>query len=95
MGKKKSFLVYFDWRESLELLTDAEIGAIFRALFRFAEKGELPDFESRVLMVVFNSLKGHISRDLEKYEEICKKKAEAGRLGGLQKAENMRSANET
>ena len=83
MGKKKSFLIYFDWEETLNMLTDKELGIVFRALFRYAKNGEPTDFQDRTLSAIFTILKGHIDRDIRKYEEICELRSEYGKKGGL------------
>lgn len=36
----KSFIVYKDWEEYLETLTDEETGRLFRALFAYAKRAE-------------------------------------------------------
>ena len=36
MGKKKSFLIYYDWEDSLRLLSSEQKGDLFWGLFLYA-----------------------------------------------------------
>ncbi len=94
MGAKKSFLVYFSWENALNLLNNEEMGVLFRAIFSYAQKGKLPDFEDRVLLSVFYIIKEHIDRDMNKYDEICKKRSSSGKLGGRPPKVNAFSENQ-
>ena len=51
--EKKSFVVYFDWDEAFEYLDDSEVGEIFRALFKYAKEGIVPEFSHKSLNAVF------------------------------------------
>lgn len=73
MTEKKSFLIYFDWEESLKMLSNEEMGELFWALFSYAKNGDMPKLESRSLSLVFYILKGHIDRDLLKYTSMCER----------------------
>ncbi len=93
MSAKNSFLLYFDIREPLELLSDAERGRLFLAILNYAESGELPNFDGAVKMA-FSFIKKSIDRDAAKWESVCQKRAEAGRIGGLARVENQRQSNQ-
>ena len=90
MGKKKSFLIYYDWEDSLRLLSNEQKGDLFWGLFMYAKYGELPIFDDACLSFGFNVLKGHIDRDLEKYEKICEARSNSGKLGAMKKLANAK-----
>lgn len=90
MGKKKSFLIYYDWEDSLRLLSNEQKGDLFWGLFLYAKYGEPPIFKDDRLLFGFNLLKGHIDRDFEKYEKICEARSNSGKLGAMKKSANAK-----
>ncbi|MGN1133963.1 MAG: DUF6291 domain-containing protein [Oscillospiraceae bacterium] len=79
----KSFMMYKDWEELfLALESDEQRGQLLRALFAFAKRGETPELEGAVKMA-FLVMSQQIDRDGQKWEEVCRERAKAGRKGGL------------
>lgn len=78
--KKKSFVLYTDYKKHLDLLTNEEKGILFDALFRYVtgEKVEL----SGKLEMAFSFISANIDRDTAKYEETCEKRKISGSMGG-------------
>ena len=85
---KKSFIAYCDWENQLELLSDEEAGKLFRHLLAYVND-KSPEFESseRILKMAFEPIRLQLKRDLDKYQEVKKKRSEAGRNGGLKSGE--------
>ena len=81
MADKKSFLLYLDWRQHLEMLTNEERGAFLIALFDYAETGALPALEGMAKMA-FSFIRAQLDRDAKKYEERCRINRENGTKGG-------------
>ncbi|WP_294288505.1 DUF6291 domain-containing protein [uncultured Chryseobacterium sp.] len=81
---KKSFVAYCDWENQLELLSDDEAGKLFRHLLAYVND-KSPEFspEERILKMAFEPIRLQLKRDLDKYEEVKKKRSEAGRNGGI------------
>ena len=81
---KKSFVAYCDWENQLDLLSDDEAGKLFRHLLAYVNDRN-PEFsnEERLLKMAFEPIRMQLKRDLDKYEEVKKKRIEAGRSGGL------------
>ena len=46
---KSSFVLYFDLRTPLELLSDEEKGRLFTAIFDYAEYGRMPEFDGALI----------------------------------------------
>lgn len=84
---KQSFVLYHDLRKPLELLTDAERGQLFLALFDYSEHGVIPDFAGAQQMA-FAFIQTAIDRDAAAWEDKREKRREAGRAGGKQRAAN-------
>lgn len=79
--EKKSFLIYLDNSEEVEMLSDQQAGKLLKSLMKFATNGEKPDFSDGMLRMAFSFMSRAIERDTEKYMEICKKRSEYGKKG--------------
>ena len=90
--KKNSFVIYTDCLEQLEVIPDAERGVLFLDVLRYARTGIMPNIENPFLKALFLGFKNQIDRDCAKYEEVCKKRAEAGRNGGNQRVANLKQS---
>ncbi|MBA1336758.1 MAG: hypothetical protein HPY66_3194 [Firmicutes bacterium] len=75
MNRKKSFILYHDYRQHLELLSDEEKGKLLMALFEYSEDGVIPDFDG-MLKMAFSFIKAQIDRDAAKYAAVCEKNRE-------------------
>ncbi|WNX85945.1 DUF6291 domain-containing protein [Agathobaculum sp. NTUH-O15-33] len=93
MAGRKAFMLYFDYREHLELLTDAERGALLTALFEYAEHGRESELAGAAKMA-FSFIRAQLDRDADKYSERCERNRENG-AKGRQAAARRRQAGET
>jgi hypothetical protein len=78
---KKSFVLYYDYRNHLALLSDEERGRLLMALLDYAENGKEPDLAGAALMA-FSFIRSQMDRDAAKYAETVQKRREAGKQGG-------------
>lgn len=81
---KNSFVVYYNYRETLEDLTDEQVGQLFRAIFDYEIDRTEPKF-SGVLNVAFKFIKKDLDINLTKYENICNRNRKNGQNGGAPK----------
>ena len=88
--RKNSFVIYTDCLEQLEVIPDAERGVLFLEVLKYARTGVVPTIENPFLKALFLGFKNQIDRDTAKYDEVCKKRAEAGRNGGNQRVANLK-----
>ena len=86
-NKKKSFIMYSNYRKFLSKLPDKDIADLIKAIFCFVEEEEVPEL-SPSAELCFIIISDQIKRDMEKYEKVCEQRAIAGRLGGKRKYEN-------
>lgn len=91
MADKKSFVLYTEYEENLEELPDVELGQLFRAIFSYVNRGIVPDLSPSTRMA-FSFIRKDLDRNQAKYEETCRRRAEAGQKGGLAKAANASKA---
>ena len=84
---KKAFIVYSNWEQTFENLTDEEAGRLIKHLFRYVNDRE-PVAPDRITEIVFEPLKAVIKVDLKKYEKVIENKSYQGRLGNLKRWHN-------
>jgi hypothetical protein len=81
---KNTFVFYAEWKQDFEFLTNDEAGKLIKHLLQYVND-ENPEFENedRLLQFAAQKLKNVLKKDLKKYEEVCKKRSEAGKKGGV------------
>lgn len=87
MDKKKSFVLYTDYRDQLALIPDDEKGRLLMALMDYAADGAPPENLSAAGLMCFAFIKQSMDRDAEKYANVCKTRAIAGAMGGRPRKE--------
>jgi hypothetical protein len=80
---KKSFVLYSDLLSKVDHLTDEEMGKLFRHLLEYVNDLN-PKMEDRLLLTAWKPIQASLKADLDRWEEIRKKRAEAGKKGGKQ-----------
>ena len=83
--KKKSFIMYCDYLDTVEDLTLEERGTLFTALMRYAND-EQPDITDRTVKIVFDIIRRQLDRDQEKYQKTVNQ-----RNAALAKAKEKRN----
>lgn len=81
---KNSFVIYHNYRETLEDLTDEQVGKLFRALFDYEIDKTEPNFTGE-LKIAFRFIKKDLDINLNKYENICERNRKNGQKGGAPK----------
>ena len=77
---KKSIIIYADCIAILEELTYEQAGRLFKAILSYVNEEPVTETEGDpAVSMAFKVLKNQIDRDAEKYEDICKKRSEAGK----------------
>lgn len=85
-----SFVLYKDFEETINILTDEQAGRIFKAIFEYERTGEIPELD-QILKVTFIPIKQSLDRNGNKWAEECNRRKEAGKLGGEAKARNAKN----
>lgn len=81
---KISFVLYAEYSRHINLLSDEDAGKLFKAILSFAS-GDEPEKLEGMAEMAYSFIKAQIERDLQKYEDVCRKRQEAGKLGGRPK----------
>ncbi|MCD7886706.1 MAG: DUF6291 domain-containing protein [Clostridiales bacterium] len=66
------------------MLTDAQMGQLFRAMLQFSQ-GKDPAPADPLVMMAFSFVRPSMERDAEKYKRTCEKRRAAGTKGGRPK----------
>lgn len=90
---KNSFLIYLDYEEQFNLLTDEQIGQLMRATMQYEKTGEITELDGMVKMA-FSFIKTQLDRDREKYNKKCEKNRENAKKGGRPKKQKDNSKTE-
>ena len=81
---KNSFVIYHNYRETLEDLTDEQVGKLFRAIFDYEIDKKEPNFNGE-LKIAFRFIKKDLDLNNDKYESICERNRKNGQNGGAPK----------
>jgi hypothetical protein len=73
--------------------SDAEIGIFVRGVIKYHLEGTLPRFEGRALNLLFSSSKPEFDNNIAKYENIVRKRSEAGKKGGAPRGNRNAAGN--
>lgn len=84
-NKSKSFVLYGDNQQQFEMLSDADAGILIKAIFQYVNTGTEKEL-SPVLQMAFSFIRGGLDRNAAKYDDICERRKEYGRRGGMAKA---------
>jgi len=90
---KKSFLIYLDYEEHFNLLTDEQLGKLMRAIIKYEKNGETSELDQS-LKIAFSFIKTQLDIDREKYKLQCEKNKENGSKGGRPKKSDNESNND-
>ena len=81
---KDSFVLYTKYLGNIQALSMEQRGMLFTSLMLYAS-GQEPEEMDPVTAMAFSFIKSQMDKDIEKYNETCAKRSEAGKLGGRPK----------
>lgn len=84
MMDKSSFVMYAKYLRNIKKLTLEQRGLLFTAILSYASDQEIPELDAATDMA-FSFIQEQMDRDYEVYLEKCRKRSEAGKLGGRPK----------
>lgn len=87
--EKKTFILYNDYAEKFADLTDEQMGKLFKAILA-RQNGQEVVLDDPVIKLAWKVVAMDLKANDERYEAMCERRREAGRRGGLAKANNAR-----
>ena len=76
---KKSFVLYSDQRNVIDLLTDEQAGKLLKHLFAYVNDEE-PKLTDQLITIAFEPIKQQLKRDLIKWGETREHRSRAGKI---------------
>ena len=74
---KKSFVLYLDLEDVFSFLSDEEAGQLIKAVFAFEARGEVREFEDRMMQSSYKRITDSLVRNREKYVQMCEERRKA------------------
>lgn len=90
---KKSFVMYTDWKETFNALSNEKAGELIKHIFSYVSD-ENPISKDMIINAVFPNIKNALKRDLEKWERQQIQRVEAGKRSAELRKQNATKANE-
>lgn len=78
---KNSFLLYTEYEETFEELSDEDAGQLIKHLFRYVNDRN-PETKNPLVKVAFIQIKNQLKRDLKKWDSYIEKQRLNGKKGG-------------
>lgn len=78
---RKGIIIFYKMREHFGKLTDAQLGALIRALLEYSESAVIPEIDDPKVDMLFSVMKQYDDDDRKRYEKIVETKREAGKRG--------------
>ena len=84
---RDSFVLYTSYMEQISLLNNEQRGVLLTAIYSYIMENNLPDMDGMTKMA-FSFIKSQLEKDHKKYEEVCRKRREAGKAGGRPRSDD-------
>lgn len=81
---KKSFVMYADYKEQFDALSDVDAGQLIKHIFKYVND-ENPTSDNEKVTLMFISIKQQLKRDLSKWDVTKEQKKISGQLGNLKR----------
>lgn len=82
---RDSFLMYTEWANQINRLSDEQAGILLKAIFAYNKGEQMHAMDDKTDMC-FSFIQGQLDRDSRKYADVCDKRREAGKKGGVANA---------
>lgn len=77
---KKSFVLYYDLCPVFNMMTDEEVGKIVKAVFDYEIRGEITEFQDRMLQSTYMRITEGLDRNKVKYEKTAERNRKSALL---------------
>lgn len=81
MGKN-STVIYYDYPERFQYLSDAQFRQLIIAILSYAKTRQEPDIQDITVKVAFGVAKCDVDKNNHKYDSICERNRQNGQNGG-------------
>lgn len=77
----ESFVFYTHYAEKMKMLPPEKVANLLFAICDYVEHGTEPELDDTAADMCFSFIRTQLDKDIAKYENTCRKRAEAGRRG--------------
>ena len=77
---KKSFVLYYDLCPVFNMMTDEEVGKIVKEVFAYEIRGEITEFQDRMLQSTYMRITEGLDRNKVKYEKTAERNRKSALL---------------
>ena len=84
---RDSFILYTEQKEIFESLSDEQAGKLIKQIFNYINTGQEPTLDG-MLKVAFIPIRQNLDRNNDKWEDVKKKRSEAGKAGAKKRWDN-------
>lgn len=84
---RENVLLYTNFIDKFERLSDEQFGMLIRAILEYQSTGEIPEITDSIVALSFDTVKPDIDRNNQKYEDMCERNRINGKKGGRPKKE--------
>ena len=88
MAEKKSFILYHDFYDQMQLLSIEQRGELLTMIYEYAVNGRVMTGASPMTQFAFLGIRGQMDRDYDKYLERCQINAQNAKKGGRPKKDS-------
>ena len=81
---KESFVLYTSYKKQIDLLNNEQKGLLLSAIFNYQLNEDLPEMDG-MTSILFSVIKDQLDRYNEKYQKVCEKRKQSGKMGGRPK----------
>ena len=85
---RHTFIMRTNYDDIFQTLPAAQAGELIQAVYAYVSGRDIPAFSAPAVEIAFKCLHKDLAYDVSKYEEVCAKRAVAGRKGGRSKKTN-------
>ncbi len=89
---KKSFIVYSDWKDTFDALSNEKAGELIKHIFSYVND-ENPNSDDMLINAVFSNIKNALKRDLQKWDKQHAQRVEAGKRSAEVRKQNATLVN--
>lgn len=85
---KDSFIIFTEYKEQFDMLTDEQAGVLIKAIFCYTTDGKLPEMDS-ITKMAFSFIRAALDRSDDKYQKKIEANKENGKLGGRPRKDTL------
>ena len=92
---RKSFVLYTEWENTFNRLSNELAGELIKVIFDYVRTGEIPQIDNAVVDGVFSAFQPSIDRNISKYDAAIEQRKEAGKRSAEKRKRDATTVDES